>query len=772
MPIKTIKVEADYCFGAEGLEIPNLTKVNFIFAPNGSGKTTISRELAKQPEEPEQRRLWPVAPTTLPIRVFNEEYKSKIITDHVAGIFTLGEESKHTNEEISRMQQEKRDLRNQIESLKTKIGQEEDSTEQNTIYGSLSKLQNDTANDIFDFHKKHSQTLINAVFTGTRHNKLVFLDRAVEVFNAWKNNKGSTSWEDLENRANTLFVDVIERQLLPKITLESLIDESDRTLLNTDYKPSGEGPLTDFISSLKNAHWVDSGRQYLQQDLQQCPFCQQNLDVKKFQEDLEIYFSDSYDRATERCKELVPTISNTVERLNQQLAELKNAVENDKHINGDEIIQAIEHLSTKSKLLLSRVEEKLTDMSKSKQVDDIRDDVSSLNSLIEAENSDIEEHNRLVANQVEERKKLAMEGWKTFVADRVVNGKIRGYISQRKKKLQKIEDDKLNLSKLEAACNALEENIVQLRQSVHQTHEVANKINTLLGKLGFTRFRLQVEDDQIAGGYTIIREDGSTAHTTLSEGEKSFLAFAYFWESLFGTTSSEATAEDVVAVFDDPISSLDSDTLYIVAAHVRKAAKDAISKNSKIKQLIVLTHNTQFHHESSFAPRSSTKSYHFYRLVKSSDGKTTILRDDGHESRIKSNYMLLWKAIVETATIEDPTSSAPTGVYNIVRRIIENYFTWVGHSKATQASDTSGNIEDRLNSTFNIWANSGSHTIANDFDQSIHAGTVYSFLKAFKYYFDSHGHSKHFEMMIRANGGEKLLEPGAIFGEHTADITA
>lgn len=91
--INKIQVPAPYCFGEHPLVLDNLGKVNFIFAPNGSGKTTISRELAKQPEAIEERRSWETAPTDLAIRVFNDEYKQSIMQEHINGIFTMGQES-------------------------------------------------------------------------------------------------------------------------------------------------------------------------------------------------------------------------------------------------------------------------------------------------------------------------------------------------------------------------------------------------------------------------------------------------------------------------------------------------------------------------------------------------------------------------------------------------------------------------------------------------------------------------------------------------------
>ena len=82
MIINRILVRANYCFGANPLELNNLGKVNFIFASNGSGKTTISKALSRQPKDPVDRESWSVAPTDLPVRVFNEEYLAQVLTEH------------------------------------------------------------------------------------------------------------------------------------------------------------------------------------------------------------------------------------------------------------------------------------------------------------------------------------------------------------------------------------------------------------------------------------------------------------------------------------------------------------------------------------------------------------------------------------------------------------------------------------------------------------------------------------------------------------------
>ena len=118
MIIKKISVHADYCFGTDPLELDNLSKVNFVFASNGSGKTTISKALSRQPKDIAARKSWSVAPTDLSVRVFNEEYRSKVLTEHVAGIFSIGENSKEIEGKISVLESKKAALNLDIENWK------------------------------------------------------------------------------------------------------------------------------------------------------------------------------------------------------------------------------------------------------------------------------------------------------------------------------------------------------------------------------------------------------------------------------------------------------------------------------------------------------------------------------------------------------------------------------------------------------------------------------------------------------------------------------
>ena len=113
--------------------------------------------------------------------------------------------------------------------------------------------------------------------------------------------------------------------------------------------------------------------------------------------------------------------------------------------------------------------------------------------------------------------------------------------------------------------------------------------------------------------YAVVRTDTETgeeeiAHD-LSEGEKNFIAFLYFQQTVFGSTDADSDSLQKIVVIDDPVSSMDSGTLFIVSAQIRKMIhicrnnvdnRQPAADGNFIKQIFILTHNAYFHREVSY----------------------------------------------------------------------------------------------------------------------------------------------------------------------------
>jgi wobble nucleotide-excising tRNase len=120
----------------------------------------------------------------------------------------------------------------------------------------------------------------------------------------------------------------------------------------------------------------------------------------------------------------------------------------------------------------------------------------------------------------------------------------------------------------------------------------AKFVNGFLKQLCISNFEIHITSDK-EENIEIIYHGGRTKkgiRYTLSEGEKTTLAFAYFLSKI-KYEIIENTAENLneyIIVIDDPVSSLDENRLFSTALVIR----DYFSSTSK--QLIVLSHNLVF----------------------------------------------------------------------------------------------------------------------------------------------------------------------------------
>lgn len=101
--------------------------------------------------------------------------------------------------------------------------------------------------------------------------------------------------------------------------------------------------------------------------------------------------------------------------------------------------------------------------------------------------------------------------------------------------------------------------------------------------------------------YVIVRDDNTIAKD-LSEGERNFIAFLYFYHKILGRESSDAMLEDRIVITDTPVSSMDSDSLFIVSSRIQNLIRMCYNSGTPahrgapkfIKQMFVLTHNAYF----------------------------------------------------------------------------------------------------------------------------------------------------------------------------------
>ena len=283
------------------------------------------------------------------------------------------------------------------------------------------------------------------------------------------------------------------------------------------------------------------------------------------------------------------------------------------------------------------------------------------------------------------------------------------------------------------------EEIRELEKKITSIQPTIDEINALLSSFGFTGFR--IAKSQKNGYYSIIRPDGSAAKETLSEGERTFITFLYFYHLLKGSTSESGMTESRVVVIDDPVSSLDSDILFIVSNLIKRLFGEVRSGTGHIKQVFVLTHNVYFHKEITFNTKrtSGAMNEETFWVVKKIDQYSSV--EKHNDNPVKTSYELLWNEV------KDPNRSILT-IQNTLRRILENYFKILGNINNDDIIDKFEGKEKQVYGSLFSWVNDGSHFAHDDLYVSCDAAAVENYLDVFRKIFDKSKHIAHYNMMM------------------------
>ena len=255
---------------------------------------------------------------------------------------------------------------------------------------------------------------------------------------------------------------------------------------------------------------------------------------------------------------------------------------------------------------------------------------------------------------------------------------------------------------------------------------------------------------QKANHYQIKRPDETLAEQTLSEGEVTFITFLYYLQWIKGSQNEQDVTQDRIIVIDDPISSLDSNVLFIVSTLLKDVINKVLDNDTNIKQVFILTHNVYFHKELSFRGngKEHNKDTHYWILRKKND--ITNIQYYGQENPISSSYELLWKELKEAQN-----NSCMT-IQNVMRRIIENYFKLLGKYNDDNIIKKFDDYESQeICRSLLSWVNDGSHCIPDDLYIERTDDMLERYMTVFKAIFEYTHHIEHYNMMMGINNQEE-----------------
>ncbi|AYG59924.1 AAA family ATPase [Rhizobium jaguaris] len=719
---------ASYTGGAAVLS--ELRSVNFIFGANGSGKTTLSRVIAKPETYANCAVSW-AGRSPLQCLVYNRDFIEENFTARMRGIFTLGHEDAAVLQAIEDLKKDIDDVSNTIRARKhTLEGPDGNGGKRKELHDLNTNFQE----ACWKTKLKHEDKFREA-FRGVLNSRANFADRMFAEFES--NSVDLKSQDDLETRAATIFADVKLRQdRLPDIPGSEIVALEAAAILDKRVVGKEDVSIADMIKRLGNSDWVKQGLGYFHQNGDCCPFCQQTTD-DAFRHDLEAYFDETYQRDLDAIAGIATAYDEHSKSIIRQLDAV--LLVQSEYLDRPLFEQTAEALRTKLSLNAQHIGRKRAEPSVKIILEGVAATIDTLNAIAAEANQKIDAHNALIDNIVSEREKLISEIWRYIVDEAKLP--LEAYKTARLALTNAISGLTTGIAAKERERNEKSARLQELERQVTSVQPTVNAINSLLDSFGFRNFKLATahEGDRF---YTVIRSDGSEARETLSEGEKTFIVFLYFYYLISGSVSESGITTNRIVVIDDPVSSLDSDILFIVSSLIKKLFAKVQEPASTLKQVFVLTHNIYFHKEVAFDPKRSggeRRNFETFWVVRKKDDYSVI---EGHlHNPIRTSYEMLWQEV------RNENRSMLT-IQNTLRRILENYFTILGNMDKDKIIDKFVGQDQQICNSLFSWVNDGSHNAYEDLYLACDSTTVERFLAVFKQVFAVTEQSAHYDMMM------------------------
>lgn len=708
--------------------LSNISEINFIYGENGCGKSTIATLLDCTINEKDSKATFDscsvscLSPDHTPLKayVYDSNFlKNTISQSTLDGVFVLGRNAPDLERELFR-------INNDIDTCNERVNIKRENIK--ILKEEAKSIEDDFTETCWKTGKKYSQHF-EAAYAGYKHSRAKFKEKCISSIN---NDTLSHSLDELIQLAKLYYSPSGKPESLPippRFTWTDKTALSGSPLLEKRIKGKEQTSVAELIARLNNNDWVDQGRAFF--DGKTCPFCQQ-ITPSDFISHLESYFDSTYQNAKIELKKFTSLYE---EHASRALSEIHRYQEfNNEIFNFSQLRQLATAIESTIKNNILTLHKKNNEPSEPVTLEALAPLLEEISITIEKLRSQTSDHNEKILNFKKGKADLTDAIWAFLGTQlsmhydnfkREFDGKQRGITN-----LDKNIDDALKEN------DARKKKCAEIRELLRNATKPADDINNILSKFGFTNFSIKLIDDD--AHYAIVREDGSKANTTLSEGEKTFIAFLYFYQTLKGTQKEEQDTSDKIVIIDDPVSSLDSKILYVVSTLIKELCKERAKH--KIHQLFILTHNIYFFKEVT-NQRDSEGSKSSYWTIRKINGCSKI--EQHSKNPIRTSYQMLWDDVIRAK--HDPSLD----VRNTLRRIIENYFEFFGNIKKwTLAENFEGPDKEICNSLLQ-WTNDGSHSVFDDIYMTHNQETRDSYLRVFEEIFIRNNHQAHYDMMMQ-----------------------
>ena len=643
--------------------IDELTFVNFFYGNNGAGKSSIAHAIKE-----DDGIVWAEGKSAddYDVLVYNQDFINDNFINYgdLKGVFIFGEEDIEAKKKIAELTDEKKqksdarlaaleDYKKKTGGLESALTQFQDAcfTKTATVRKRFEKCMDG---------KKQKKGFAEAVLAETKptDHDLAELERLYDV----AFDDSARAYPEFKKAGATTYGSLPGEDLL------------DQMIVSTS-----DTPFSRFMKALGDSasDWVRDGHtHYAGAAGGKCPYCQQKL-PQNFEDDIAATFDAQYQQDIRDLGQFQQVYKKETEEIVRVL-----------QANTDDVMSSVDLKAYREKLALlesnfeinrQRIAEKVKEPSKVISLEDTDTLLLEIGAMIDDINKLIRANNKVVAEKRSSKTKCKTEIMQ-YLAFQLA-AEVKSYNDEVARLNSEIEAITKKGQSLKKEIGALTTQISELNKHNANTEAAIYSINKILRDSGFQGFSIRAKADE-ENVYEVVREDGTVAEN-LSEGERNFIAFLYFYHQVRGSMSSEELKEKIV-IIDDPVSSMDSTALFLVSAIVREMIN--VCRNNTeylnpkvpgdyIKQLFILTHNVYFHREITYQQVGFYNCTSFYMIRKNDNISTIKLckrqskevpTEQENYNPVQNSYAALWDEL------RDIQSTIPC--LNVMRRILEYYF--------------------------------------------------------------------------------------------------
>lgn len=643
--------------------VADLTFVNFFYGNNGAGKSSIAHAI-----EEDDGVVWADGKSAddYDVLVYNQDFINENFVNYgdLKGVFIFGEEDIEAKKRIAELTEEKK------KKSDAKVAAGEDYKQKTSgVDAALTKFQDACFSKTADIRKrfekcmdgkKQKKNFAEAVL-GEKTPKEHDLSELERLYGVAFDDT-ARAYAEFKKAGATTYGSLPGKELLDKVIVSS-----------------SDTPFARFLKALGStaSDWVRDGHTHFSGSAGgKCPYCQQKLPAD-FENEIAATFDAQYQQDIRDLGQFQSTYGRETADIVRVLQ--TNTADAMPSLDLKAYQEKLSLLESKFEVNRQRIAEKVKEPSKTVSLEDTDTLLLEIGAMIDDINKLIKANNDVVA-----AKKSSKEKCKTEIMQYLaftLADEVTSYKDEVARLKTEIDDVTERGKKLKKEIGELTREISELNKHNANTEAAIDSINKILRDSGFQGFSIRAKEG-VENVYEIVRENGTVAEN-LSEGERNFIAFLYFYHRVRGSMNSEELKEKIV-VIDDPVSSMDSTALFIVSAIVREMIN--VCRNNTeylnpqvpgdyIKQLFILTHNVYFHREVTYQQVGYYNCTSFYMIRKNDNVSTVKLckrqnkeipSEEENYNPVQNSYAALWDEL------RDLHSTIPA--LNVMRRILEYYF--------------------------------------------------------------------------------------------------